>query len=77
MSHDLNNTCSTCHYWTGDKNKKVGDGQCHRFPPQAAGIIPQQNPITRQTIPAVLSAFPSCAAGEWCGEWQPEKVILQ
>lgn len=77
MSHDLNKTCSTCYFWTGDKKRKEGDGACKRYPPQVAGMVPQQNPITREVRPAIISAWSSCAAAEWCGEWTGEKVVLQ
>jgi hypothetical protein len=77
VNPDLNKTCSTCLYWTGDKNKKQGSGHCKRYPPLLAGMVQQENPLTRQVSPAIVASWPTSAATEWCGEWTVEKVILQ
>lgn len=63
----MDKLCSTCDYWTGDR--KGGQGNCRRFPPQAAGIVPQQN-IAGQTIPAIVSGWVASQSTEWCGEWK-------
>jgi len=75
MSHDLNHTCGTCNYWTGDKAKRSGNGECHRLPPAAAGIIQTRHHMTGETQPAIMSGFPSVSAANWCGEYQPELLV--
>jgi len=72
MTHILGHNCATCSFWTGDKKKGVGEGQCHRYPKVAAGVVPTQNPLTRQVQPMALFAWPQLSATEWCGEWQPD-----
>lgn len=74
MTHDLNDNCATCKFWTGDKKRKEGDGQCHRYPPKPAGVIPRAG-LSGKVEPAVISAFPSCAASAWCGEFVQDNFI--
>jgi hypothetical protein len=65
--------CSNCHFWTGDRTKG-GWGECHRLPPVPAGLVPAQDLVGRVT-PNVVSAFPTCAATTWCGEWKANMEI--
>ena len=75
MSHDkLTETCCRCDFWTGDKKKKEGQGQCRRYPPQNAGVVPTQN-LAGQVQPSIIAGFPSTRASEWCGEFKQGTVL--
>ena len=67
--------CHLCKFWTGDRKDIHGNGECHRFPPLPAGLIPQQN-LAGQVVPGVISAFPTCSGLAWCGEYV-QLVVLQ
>ena len=69
----MDKLCATCTYWTGDR-KKGGSGQCRRLPVAVAGIIPQRD-LVGNTVPGVISAWPSCNSTEWCGEHKVEIVL--
>lgn len=71
---DLSKTCSACVFWTGDKKRADGEGQCRRWPKQAGGMVGRVNMLTQKQEPVVLFTYPQSSAGEWCGEWQPEIV---
>ena len=66
---DTNTTprCHTCLFWTGNRQHSEGQGECHRRPPQVAGLVPQQTMGGVQTH--AVSCFPTISGLAWCGEW--------
>lgn len=71
------NTCSTCDFWTGNHlvaDIKAESGECHKYPPQVGGIIPQQG-VAGPTVGAV-TFFPSTRGNQWCGQHEQQAVNL-
>lgn len=66
--------CHNCKFWQGNRNDQNVQGECHRWPPQVAGLVPQQT--IQGTRPAALTTFPTAHAMQWCGEhgWQLEQL---
>lgn len=60
-------SCKTCKWWTGNRADPK-EGQCRRYPPAPAGLVQQQNALTRQVFPGVIFATPSVTGDHWCGE---------
>ena len=63
-----NKNCLTCMF--------IAQGTCHRHPPQAAGIIPQQNRLTMEQSLGVICAWPNVGPNDWCGEYISKDLVL-
>lgn len=61
--------CRTCKFWTGNR-KRPQVGQCRRFPPQPAGVVPVQSLLAHKPQPGVIYGIPDVNADFWCGEHQ-------
>ena len=68
---ERNEVCKCCMFWDG---YRLGndEGNCHAGPPQCAGVVPQQNPITGQVGAAVITSWPRTAPNAWCGFWSAD-----
>jgi hypothetical protein len=65
-------TCSTCKYFRAQLAGPVPIGQvyqggCVRFPPQIAGMNPQNGTI--------MAAHPPTRSDGWCGEHEPGIIV--
>lgn len=69
MDEALYPRCVDCKFWTGDRRKEDSQGECHRYPVETVGIVPQQNMLTGRTEPGVISSWPTAKALQWCGEF--------
>ena len=61
--------CSNCEYWVGRRDVPESLGECRYDAPRVVGIIPMQNPVTRQTEPKAMTCFPNIAGKAWCGKF--------
>ena len=60
--------CRRCHFWTGNRHGPDNtQGECHRYPPMAAGLVQQQGVAGPQM--AVVTAFAVISGLAWCGEF--------
>jgi len=76
---DTNNPrCYTCKHWLGNRASRDLEriqGECHRNPPQIAGLIQQQTISGPQ--PSAVTAFPTINALAFCGEWATQLQVIQ
>lgn len=78
MTHDLNDRCQHCKFWTGDPRDDSGVGGCRRYPPRPAGVVMAQHPIARQPQPMIIwGDAPEVKAIWWCGEFVVRQEIVQ
>jgi len=63
--------CADCKFWTGNR-KEPKQGQCRRYPPTPAGIIPQQSLVGARPQIATVFSTPETVADYWCGDFSPE-----
>jgi len=80
MNDDTQTTprCHNCKWWVGNalvRNLEQAMGECHRFPPQIAGLIKSQS-IQGPTTNAV-TAFPTVNAMTGCGEHTSTLQVMQ
>lgn len=66
--------CHNCKLWQGNRTDTNSQGECHRNPPQVAGLVPKQT--IQGTQPVAVTVFPTAHAMQWCGEHVLE-VVLQ
>jgi hypothetical protein len=63
MADEREERCELCRFWESDDQFDPGEGLCRRYPP--ALIAFGSTPATGR--------FPSTAAEDWCGEFQPQR----
>ena len=62
-------TCATCFYLVTTQPEDK-DGECHRYPPDAATTDIQQRELSSSGHDPFLALFPLVLLTGWCGEWQ-------
>lgn len=79
MTHDINDNCGNCKFWTGDRRDNRGQGDCRAHPPQACTAVPMQNPLSvrKEMSLQLLFGTPQVSANYWCGEFTQVDSLIQ